>query len=285
MKLVRYGEPGREKPGLVHSDGSIRDISGIIADLAGEHLSAASLKRVADAAKGDLPKVSGNPRLGPCVARPGNFVAVGLNYVDHAKEAGMPIPSEPILFNKAPNCICGPNDDIIVPRGSKKMDWEIELGIVIGKRANYINESEVAEHIAGYCLANDVSEREYQIERGGNWMKGKSCPTFGPLGPWLVTPDEVGDVQKLDMRLDVNGEPMQKGSTSTMIFDVKKIVSYISHFMVLDPGDVIITGTPPGVGMGMKPPRFLKEGDTVALWMDKLGEQKAKVVAWTKAGC
>jgi 2-keto-4-pentenoate hydratase/2-oxohepta-3-ene-1,7-dioic acid hydratase in catechol pathway len=216
------------------------------------------------------------------VARPGNFIAVGLNYVDHAKETGMPIPAEPILFNKAPNCICGPNDDIILPRGSKKMDWEIELGIVIGKRANYINESEVADHVAGYCLANDVSEREYQLERGGNWMKGKSCPTFGPLGPWLVTPDEIPDVQNLDMWLDVSGQRMQTGSTKTMIFDVKKIASYVSHFMTLDPGDVIITGTPPGVGAGMKPPRFLKEGDTVALWMDKLGEQKAKVVGWTK---
>jgi 2,4-didehydro-3-deoxy-L-rhamnonate hydrolase len=282
MKLVRYGESGCEKPGLLHSDGTIRDISGIIPDLAGEHLSAESLKRVADAARGDLPNVSGNPRLGPCVARPGNFIAVGLNYVDHAKETGMPIPPEPILFNKAPNCIVGPNDDIVVPRGSKKMDWEVELGIVIGKRASYINEGEVAAHVAGYCLANDVSEREYQLERGGNWMKGKSCPTFGPLGPWLVTQDEVGDVQNLDMWLDVNGERMQTGSTKTMIFDVKKVVSYISHFMTLDPGDVIITGTPPGVGAGMKPPKFLKEGDTIALWMDKLGEQKAKIVAWTK---
>ncbi|MBV9392807.1 MAG: fumarylacetoacetate hydrolase family protein [Methylobacteriaceae bacterium] len=257
-------------------------MSGVIPDLAGEHLSASSLKRVRDAASGDLPKVSGNPRLGPCVGRPGNFIAVGLNYVDHAKETGMPIPAEPILFNKAPNCIAGPNDDIVVPRGSKKMDWEIELGIVIGKRANYINESEVAEHVAGYCLANDVSEREYQLERGGNWMKGKSCPTFGPLGPWLVTPDEIPDVQNLDMWLDVSGQRMQTGSTQTMIFDVKKIVSYISHFMILDPGDVIITGTPPGVGAGMKPPRYLKEGDTIALWMDNLGEQKSKVVGWSK---
>jgi 2-keto-4-pentenoate hydratase/2-oxohepta-3-ene-1,7-dioic acid hydratase in catechol pathway len=264
------------------ADGTIRDLSGIIPDLAGEHLSATSLQRVADAARGDLPKISAGSRLGPCVAQPGNFIAVGLNYVDHAKEAGMPIPSEPILFNKAPNCICGPNDDIVVPRGSKKLDWEIELGIVIGKRASYINESEVADHVAGYCLANDVSEREYQIERGGNWMKGKSCPTFGPLGPWLVTPDEAGDVQNLNMWLDVNGERMQTGSTSTMIFEVKKIVSYISHFMTLDPGDVIITGTPPGVGLGMKPPRFLKEGDTVALGMDKLGEQRANIVGWTK---
>ncbi|GAC1330528.1 MAG: fumarylacetoacetate hydrolase family protein [Beijerinckiaceae bacterium] len=283
MKLVRYGERGREKPGLIHSDGTIRDLSAVIPDLAGEHLSAANLKRVTEAARGDLPKVSGNPRLGPCVAKPGNFIAVGLNYVDHAKESGMPIPSEPILFNKAPNCICGPNDDIIVPKGPKKLDWEIELGIVIGKRASHINESDVAAHVAGYCLANDVSEREYQLERGGNWMKGKSCPTFGPLGPWLVTPDEVGDVQNLNMWLDVDGQRMQKGSTKTMIFDVKKIVSYVSHFMVLDPGDVIITGTPPGVGLGMKPPRFLKEGETISLGMDKLGEQKCRIVAWKKA--
>jgi 2,4-didehydro-3-deoxy-L-rhamnonate hydrolase len=278
MKLVRYGERGREKPGLVHSDGTIRDISGIIPDLAGEHLSAASLKRVADGARGDLPKVSGSPRLGPCVAQPGNFIAVGLNYVDHAKETGMPIPAEPILFNKAPNCICGPNDDIIVPRGSKKMDWEIELGIVIGKRANYINESEVAEHVAGYCLANDVSEREYQLERGGNWMKGKSCPTFGPLGPWLVTPDEIPDVQNLAMWLDVNGERMQGGSTRTMIFHVGHLVSYLSQFMVLDAGDVIATGTPPGVGMGRKPPKYLKAGDVVSVGIEGLGEQRCKVV-------
>jgi 2,4-diketo-3-deoxy-L-fuconate hydrolase len=278
MKLVRYGEPGREKPGLIHADGTIRDLCGIIPDLAGEHLSAASLKRVAEAARGDLPKVSGNPRLGACVARPGNFIAVGLNYVDHAKETGMPIPAEPILFNKAPNCIAGPNDDIVVPRGSRKMDWEIELGIVIGKRANYINESEVAEHIAGFCLANDVSEREYQLERGGNWMKGKSCPTFGPLGPWLVTQDEIPDVQNLDMWLDVNGERMQTGNTRTMIFGVATLISYLSRFMVLLPGDIITTGTPPGVGMGRKPPRYLKAGDTVALGIQHLGQQQQRVV-------
>ena len=282
MKLVRFGEAGREKPGLYEGPGKIRDLSGIVPDLAGEGLSPASLAKIAAAKTADLPLVGGEPRLGSPVGRPGNFIAVGLNYADHAAETGAAIPKEPILFNKAPNCVVGPNDDVMLPRGSIKSDWEVELAIVIGTRANYISESEVMAHIAGFCLCNDMSEREYQTERGGQWMKGKGSPTFGPLGPWLVTPDEIADVQKLGMWLDVNGKRMQTGNTATMIFNVVKIVSYISHFLALDPGDVITTGTPPGVGMGMKPPTYLKEGDTMALGIDGLGEQHQRVVAWSK---
>ncbi len=281
MKLVRYGKAGKEKPGVIDAKGKLRDCSDIVCDWAGEELSHKHIKKVAKALKKDeLKAVSGSPRIGACVGRPGNFIAVGLNYADHAAESNMPIPSEPILFNKAPNCIVGPNDDVVIPKGSKKTDWEVELGIVIGKRASYIGEDEAMDHIAGFCLANDVSEREFQLERGGNWMKGKSAPTFGPLGPWLVTPDEVGDAQALGMWLDVNGARMQSGSTKTMIFNVKKIVSYISHFMTLDVGDVIVTGTPPGVGAGKKPPVFLKAGDTMSLGIEKLGEQACRVVAW-----
>jgi 2,4-diketo-3-deoxy-L-fuconate hydrolase len=224
----------------------------------------------------------GPHRLGPCVGKVGNFVAVGLNFVDHAKETGSPIPAEPILFNKAPSCIVGPNDDVILPRGSQKTDWEVELAIVIGERASYVAANESLNYVAGYCICNDVSEREYQIERLGQWMKGKGCPTFGPLGPWLVTPDEVGDVQNLSMWLDVNGRRMQTGSTKTMIFDCAQLVSYISHFMVLEPGDVITTGTPPGVGLGMKPPQFLKAGDVVTLGIEKLGEQRQRIVAYAE---
>ncbi len=283
MKLVRYGKAGKEKPGVIDAKGKLRDCSDIVSDWAGDELAHKHIKKVAKALKKDeLKAVSGSPRIGACVGQPGNFIAVGLNYADHAAESNMPIPAEPILFNKAPNCIVGPNDDVVLPKGSKKTDWEVELGIVIGKRASYIGESDVMDHVAGFCLANDVSEREYQLERGGNWMKGKSAPTFGPLGPWLVTPDEVGDVQNLGMWLDVNGARMQTGSTRTMIFDVKKIVSYISHFMTLDVGDVIVTGTPPGVGAGKKPPVFLKAGDTMSLGIDKLGEQACRVVAWEK---
>jgi 2,4-didehydro-3-deoxy-L-rhamnonate hydrolase len=281
MKLVRYGKAGKEKPGVIDAKGKLRDCSDIVSDWAGAELTHKNIKKVAKALKNDdLKAVSGSPRIGACVGQPGNFIAVGLNYADHAAESNMPIPTEPILFNKAPNCIVGPNDDVVIPKGSKKCDWEVELGIVIGKRASYIGEDEVEDHIAGYCLANDVSEREFQLERGGNWMKGKSAPTFGPLGPWLVTADEVGDVQNLGMWLDVNGERMQTGSTKTMIFGVKKLVSYISHFMTLDVGDVIVTGTPPGVGAGKKPPRFLQAGDTMRLGIDKLGEQACRVVAW-----
>jgi len=227
--------------------------------------------------------VRGKPRLGPCVADVGNFIAVGLNYADHAAETGAAIPKEPILFNKAPSCIVGPYDDVVIPKSSLKTDWEVELAIVIGTRASYVAENDALRHVAGYCLCHDVSEREFQIERSGQWMKGKGCPTFGPLGPWLVTADEIADVQKLDMWLDVNGERMQKGSTATMIFNVQKLVSYISHFMILQPGDVITTGTPPGVGMGQKPPRYLKAGDTVSLGIGGLGQQAQRIVAWTKA--
>ena len=281
MKLVRYGEPGHEKPGLVHGD-HLHDISALVPDLSGEHLSRASLAKIAAAEPSDLPKVQGTPRLGPCVARPVNFIAVGLNYADHAAETGAPIPAEPILFNKAPNCIVGPHDEVMLPKGSEKTDWEVELAIVIGARTANISAGEVMDYVAGFCVCNDVSERAYQTERGGQWMKGKGCATFGPLGPWLVTPDEIEDVQKLDMWLDVNGKRMQTGSTATMIFDVVTCVSYISQFMVLEPGDVITTGTPPGVGMGMKPPVYLKAGDSVALGIAGLGEQKQSVVGWRK---
>ena len=284
MKLVRYGEIGHEKPGLVDPQGAIRDLSQVLTgDLAGDNLSHATLDRLRAVPVESLPKVEGTPRVGACVPRPCNFIAVGLNFADHAAESNMPIPKEPILFNKAPNCIVGPHDNVVLPRGSEKTDWEVELAIVIGSRTSYITESEVPAHVAGYCICNDVSEREYQTERGGQWMKGKGCATFGPLGPWLVTADEIPDVGKLGMWLDVNGQRCQTGNTDTMIFNVAKIVSYVSHFMVLEPGDVITTGTPPGVGMGMKPPRYLKAGDIVELGIDKLGTQKQSVVAWAKA--
>ncbi len=282
MKLVRFGEVGREKPGLYEGLGRIRDISALVPDLAGDALSPASLARIAAAKPDDFPLVSGTPRLGAPVGKPGNFVAIGLNYADHAAETGAPIPKEPILFNKAPNCMVGPHDDVMLPRGSEKTDWEVELAIVIGTRASYVTESDVMAHVAGFALCNDVSERAYQAERGGQWTKGKSAPTFGPLGPWLVTPDEVADPQALDLWLDVNGRRMQTGNTSTMIFTVVQLVSYVSHFMALDPGDVITTGTPPGVGLGMKPPLFLKAGDVMTLGIQGLGEQKQTVVAWSK---
>jgi 2,4-didehydro-3-deoxy-L-rhamnonate hydrolase len=284
MKLVRYGKPGKEKPGLIDKDGKLRDISHLVVDLGGEGLSPKSLAKIAKAKPASLPLVRGKPRLGPCVAGTRNFIAIGLNYADHAAETGAPIPKEPIVFNKAPSCISGPYDDVMLPKGSVKTDWEVELAIVIGSRASYIGEKDVMAHVAGFCLCHDVSEREYQIERGGQWTKGKGCDTFGPIGPWLVTSDEIKDVQKLAMWLDVNGERMQKGTTATMIFDVRKIVSYLSHFMVLEPGDVITTGTPPGVGMAAKPaPRYLKAGDTVSLGIEGLGEQAQRIVAWSKA--
>ena len=283
MKLVRYGKPGKEKPGLIDADGKLRDISGIVSDLAGEGLSPKSLAKIAKAKTAKLPLVRGNPRIGSCVGRPGNFIAVGLNYADHAAETGATIPKEPILFNKAPNCVVGPNDDVVIPKDSLKTDWEVEIAIVIGTRASHVSERNALQYVAGFCICNDVSERAYQAERSGQWMKGKSCDTFGPLGPWLVTPDEIKDVQKLSMWLDVNGERCQTGSTSTMIFGIKHLVSYISQFMVLDPGDVITTGTPPGVGLGMKPPRFLKAGDTVSLGIEGLGQQAQRFVAYKKS--
>jgi 2,4-didehydro-3-deoxy-L-rhamnonate hydrolase len=282
MKLVRYGKSGKEKPGLVDGAGRIRDLSDIIADIDADALSPKALARLAKMKPEALPLVRGAPRLGPCVAHVGNFIAVGLNYADHAAETGAAIPKEPILFNKAPSCIVGPNDDVVIPKSSVKTDWEVELAIVIGTRASYVAENESLNYVAGYCVCHDVSEREFQTERSGQWMKGKGCPTFGPLGPWLVTRDEIADVQNLALWLDVNGERMQKGSTTTMIFNVQKLVSYISHFMILEPGDVITTGTPPGVGLGMKPPRFLKAGDNVSLGIEGLGQQAQRIVAWKK---
>jgi 2-keto-4-pentenoate hydratase/2-oxohepta-3-ene-1,7-dioic acid hydratase in catechol pathway len=280
MKLVRFGAAGREKPGMLDAQGRIRDLSKIVPDITGGVLSSSGLAKLRKLKADKLPLVRGTPRLGPCVGGIGNFIAIGLNYSDHAAEAGMPIPKEPITFNKAPSCICGPNDDTMIPKGSTKLDYEVELGVVIGSRARYLAKNKAMDAVAGYCLANDVSERAFQIERsGGQWNKGKGCETFGPLGPWLVTKDEIRDPQRLDMWLTVNGETRQQGSTQTMIFGVAHLVWYCSQFFVLEPGDVIITGTPPGVGMGFKPePKFLKAGDVVRLGIDGLGEQQQKIV-------
>jgi 2-keto-4-pentenoate hydratase/2-oxohepta-3-ene-1,7-dioic acid hydratase in catechol pathway len=280
MKLVRFGAPGREKPGMLDAQGRVRDLSKVVPDIAGPALSPSGLTKLRKLKPEKLPLVRGTPRLGPCVGNVGNFIAIGLNYSDHAAEAGMPIPKEPIIFNKAPSCICGPNDNTMIPKGSSKLDYEIELGIVIGSRARYLAKNKAMEAVAGYCLANDVSERSFQIERsGGQWGKGKGCEGFGPLGPWLVTKDEIRDPQRLDMWLTVNDETRQKGSTQTMIFGVAHLVWYCSQFFILEPGDVIITGTPPGVGMGIKPePKFLKAGDVVRLGIDGLGEQQQKIV-------
>src|SRR5579863_9615116 len=280
MKLVRFGAAGRERPGLVDAEGRIRDLSKIVPDIAGDVLSPRGLAKLRKLKPDDLPLVRGTPRLGPCVGDVGNFIAIGLNYSDHAAEAGMPIPKEPIIFNKAPSCVCGPNDNTMIPKGSTKLDYEVELGIVIGSRARYLAKNKAMEAVAGYCLANDVSERFFQIERsGGQWGKGKGCETFGPLGPWFVTKDEIRDPQRLDMWLTVNGETRQKGTTATMVFGVAHLVWYCSQFFVMEPGDVIITGTPPGVGMGIKPvPKFLKPGDVVRLGIDGLGEQQQKIV-------
>jgi 2-keto-4-pentenoate hydratase/2-oxohepta-3-ene-1,7-dioic acid hydratase in catechol pathway len=280
MKLVRFGPPGQEKPGLVDTDGTIRDLSEVVSDIDGTTLSRASLDRLRGLDAKSLPAAPAGARIGPCVGNVRNFIAVGLNFADHAAETGSPIPAEPILFNKAPSCIVGPDDDVVIPRGSQKTDWEVELAIVIGRRASYVGANEALDFVAGYCVCNDVSEREFQTERGGTWTKGKGCPTFGPLGPWLVTRDEIPDPHNLSMWLDVNGERAQSGSTRTMIFNVAKIVSYVSHFMILEPGDVITTGTPPGVGMGMKPPRYLKPGDVVSLGIQGLGEQHQRVVSF-----
>jgi 2,4-didehydro-3-deoxy-L-rhamnonate hydrolase len=272
MKLVRFGERGRERPGMIDAEGGIRDLSSIVSDLAGNCLSKATLKRIAAADTSTLPRVE-NVRLGAPVGSVSNFIAVGLNYADHAAEAGVATPAEPILFNKAPSCIVGPNDRVLIPRGSQKTDWEVELAVVIGEAASYVSEKDAPEVIAGYTICHDVSERAFQLERGGQWMKGKGCPTFGPLGPWLVTPDEVGDPRQLSMWLDVNGRRMQTGSTERMIFSVPFLVSYISMYMALEPGDVITTGTPPGVGMGKKPPQYLQPGDQVTLGIERLGSQ------------
>jgi 2,4-diketo-3-deoxy-L-fuconate hydrolase len=278
MKLVRYGNPGREKPGLIDAEGKLRDLSSVVPDIGPEQLGQVGLTRIRKANPDKLPLVRGNPRFGCPVSRVPKFIAIGLNYADHAAEGGMPIPAEPIVFMKATSCIQGPNDPVMLPRGSVKTDWEIELGVVIGTRARYVPMSKALAYVAGYTVCNDVSEREYQLERGTQWDKGKGCDTFGPIGPWLVTTDEIPNVQRLAMWLDVNGKRMQTGNTRTMIFNVAKLVSYCSHFMTLEPGDVITTGTPPGVGLGMKPPTYLKKGDVMTLGIEGLGEQKQLVV-------
>ena len=272
MKLLRYGPQGQEKPGLLDADGAIRDLSAHVPDLAGPVL--ADLARLAGIDPRSLPLVPGTPRIGPCVAGTGKFICIGLNYADHAAESGLKVPPEPVVFLKATSAICGPDDPILIPRGSEKTDWEVELGVVIGKPGKYLTEAEALNHVAGYCVVNDVSERAFQTERAGQWTKGKSCDNFGQTGPWLVTPDEVPDPQALDMWLKVNGETMQSGSTRTMVYGVAFVVSYLSQFFTLLPGDIISTGTPPGVGMGKKPPRYLKAGDVVELGVEGLGTQR-----------
>ncbi len=278
MKLVRFGAPGREKPGIIDASGRIRDLSQSVPDIAGEWLSRRGLGKIRKIPLEKLPVVRRGVRLGPCVGGTRHFIGIGLNYADHAAEAGIPIPEEPIVFEKAPSSICGPDDETMIPKGAAKLDWEVELAIVIGERARYLSKKDALEVVAGYCVCNDVSERSFQLERHGQWTKGKSCETFGPLGPWLVTRDEIKDVQRLDMWLDVNGEKRQRGTTKTMIFGVAHLVWYCSQFFVLEPGDVITTGTPPGVGLGMKPPQFLKAGDVVTLGIEGLGEQRQKIV-------
>jgi ureidoglycolate lyase len=280
MKLLRFGPKGREKPGLLDSEGKIRDLSDVVSDIAGDVLTDAGLATVRAIDPASLPLVQGDPRIGPCVGNIGKFVCIGLNYVDHALESNLPVPAEPIVFNKWTSAVCGPNDGVEIPRGAKKTDWEVELGVVIGKPCKYVDEAHALDHVAGYCVINDLSEREWQTERGGTWDKGKGCDTFGPVGPWLVTKDEVPDPQTLSMWLDVNGQRMQTGNTKTMIFGVVDIVSYMSRFMTLLPGDIITTGTPPGVGMGKQPPIFLKPWDVMALGIDGLGEQRQEVIAW-----
>jgi 2-keto-4-pentenoate hydratase/2-oxohepta-3-ene-1,7-dioic acid hydratase in catechol pathway len=287
MKLVRYGQPGKEKPGLIDAAGKLRDLSGVVPDIGPEQLSDKVLAKLAKLKTDKLPLVRGKPRMGCPVSHVPEFIAIGLNYADHAAEANMPIPKEPIVFIKATSCIQGPDDDVMLPKGSLKSDWEVELGIVIGKRASYVSQKEALDYVAGYCTVNDVSERAYQLEMGGTWDKGKGCDTFGPIGPWMVTKDEVPNPQNLKMYMDLNGQRMQDGSTKTMIFGVTKLVSYVSQFMTLEPGDVITTGTPPGVGMGVKKdgkpaPVFLKKGDVMHVGIDGLGEQKQKVVAFKR---
>jgi 2-keto-4-pentenoate hydratase/2-oxohepta-3-ene-1,7-dioic acid hydratase in catechol pathway len=280
MKLLRYGRPGAEKPGLLDADGKLRDLSGEIADISPAALAPAALRKLAKLDPAALPLVRGKPRIGSCVPRPINFICIGLNYADHAAETGAAIPKEPIVFLKSLGAFQGPNDDVKIPRGSKKTDWEVELGVIIGTTARYVSEADAMKHVAGYCVVNDVSEREFQSERGGTWDKGKGADTFGPTGPWMVTRDEIPDPQNLDMWLDVDGKRKQTGNTRTMIFTVQQIVSYVSHFITLHAGDVIATGTPPGVGLGAKPkPIFLKAGQTMHLGVAGLGEQTQKVIA------
>lgn len=274
MKLVRFGQPGRERPGLIDFNGQLRDLSAVVPDLGPAQLGAASLAKLRKIHSDKLPPVRGSPRLGAPVHGVGKFIAIGLNYADHAAEAGLAVPTEPVVFMKATSSIQGPNDPIMLPRGSVKTDWEVELGVVIGSRARYVSQKTALDFVAGYCVVNDVSERAFQIERGGTWDKGKGCDTFGPIGPWLVTCDEVANPQNLKLWLDLNGQRRQSGNTRTMIFGVARLISYVSQFMTLMPGDVITTGTPPGVGMGMKPPRFLKKGDVLTLGIEGLGEQR-----------
>ncbi|MCC9620384.1 fumarylacetoacetate hydrolase family protein [Thalassospira sp. MA62] len=272
MKFARYGERGAEKPALVDVNGKLRDLSGHVGDIAGDVLTRLDDLKAIDPET--LPLVEGDPRLGACVGQTGKFICIGLNYADHAAESGMDVPPEPVIFAKYTSAICGPNDPIIIPRGSEKTDWEVELGFVIGKKAKYVSEENALDHVAGYCVINDVSERAYQIERAGQWSKGKSSDNFGPTGPWLVTPDEVGDFDKLGMWLDVNGERVQDGSTATMVYRVPHLIAYLSQFFTLHPGDIVSTGTPPGVGLGFKPPRYLKAGDVVELGIEGLGTQR-----------
>jgi len=279
MKLVRYGQAGKEKPGLIDAAGKLRDLSAVVPDIGPDQLTDAVLAKLLKLKTDKLPLVRGKPRMGCPVAGIGKFIAIGLNYSDHAKEAGMPIPKEPIVFTKAISCIQGPDDEVMLPRGSVKGDWEVELGVVIGRKARYVTQKAALDHVAGYCLSNDVSEREFQLERGGQWDKGKGCDTFGPLGPWLVTRDEIENPQRLAMWLDVNGQRMQTGNTRTMIFSVARIVSHLSEYMTLMPGDVIITGTPPGVGMGMKPQRFLQPGEVMEVEVHGLGRQRQVAVS------
>lgn len=278
MKLLRYGPAGKEKPGMLDGSGGIRDLSAVVLDIAGDAILPESIARLRQLDPNSLPKVAGSPRLGPCVGQVGKFVCVGLNYSDHAAESGMKVPTEPIIFMKATSSISGPFDDIVIPRGSQKTDWEVELGVVVGKPAKYVSEDDALSYVAGYCIAHDVSERAFQLEGTGQWMKGKSADTFGPIGPWLVTSDEIADWQNLSLWLDVNGRRCQQGTTKTMVFGVPYLLSYLSRFMSLQPGDVIATGTPPGVGHGQKPPVYLRAGDQVRLGVDGLGEQRQKVV-------
>ena len=278
MKLLRYGPPGREKPGILAADGKIHDLSGVVRDLAGESLLPESINKLRNSDISRLPVPQGRPRLGPCVGSVGKFICIGLNYSDHAKESGMALPVEPVIFMKATSAICGPDDNIVIPRGSKKTDWEVELGVVIGKPGKYVNEGDALSHVAGYCVVNDISERALQMEGTGQWVKGKSADTFGPIGPWLVTPDEVPDSQKLEMWLEVDGRRYQNGSTSTMVFGVAYLVSFVSRFMSLRTGDIISTGTPPGVGFGLKPPVYLRPGNRMQLGIAGLGQQNQEVV-------
>lgn len=281
MKLLRYGPAGEERPALLDVDGQIRDLTGVVADIDGATLSRDGLARLAALDAPSLPLVAGAPRLGPPCAKVGKFIAIGLNFSDHAAESNLPVPTEPVVFAKATSCIGGPNDNIIIPPGSEKTDWEVELGVVIGATARHVSEADALRHVAGYLTVNDVSERAYQIERGGTWDKGKGCDTFGPIGPYLVTADEIPDPQRLDMWLDVNGKRYQTGNTRTMVFSVAEIVSYVSRFMTLHPGDLITTGTPPGVGMGQQPPVYLRPGDVVTLGVESLGQQRQVCVAWS----